>query len=63
MSNVNIKLVYDADNTYHWRATYTAKSGKQISAIGRTQQTALRNLVRKSPIAGTVPRSWNSKGA
>lgn len=28
-------------------ATYTARSGRKISAIGWTQETALRNLARK----------------
>ena len=30
-------------------ATYTTRSGRKISAIGWTQQTALRNLARKCP--------------
>ena len=30
-------------------ATFTARNGRKISAIGWTQETAIRNLARKCP--------------
>jgi hypothetical protein len=34
-----------------YKATYTARSGRKISAIGLSEASAIRNLNRKSPIA------------
>jgi hypothetical protein len=35
-------------------ATYTARSGRKISAIGLSEASAIRNLHRKSPVKNSI---------
>lgn len=56
MNNLNITISIEQKHSMQrgmhsvYVATYTARSGRKISAIGLSEQSAIRNLNRKSPI-------------